>query len=222
MMTRKSISSGVTSGSVASDAAKKRGDKRTEDVRERVRTTMAAIEKEMASNEGIYPHRNGALSSAEVARRAGIHPTSFFTEKLRGLGVEVKSWLNNLKAEKVVGTVKVNRTLAQRLSDWKGQYEGLLQSHRDTELELQETQHQLAEARVIIEDFKRQVACLQGSTDRAKAGTALPLRPSKTDFTVELERAKKLEPENATLRERLTQAAPLKVVPLKPQKPPKD
>lgn len=120
MKPRESASTIIAPGNVARDAAKRRGDKRTEDVRARVRTTIAAIEKEMASNDGIYPYRNGAISSAEVARRAGIHPTSFFTEKLRDLGKEVKAWLDNLKAEKLVGSVKVNRTLAQRVSDWKG------------------------------------------------------------------------------------------------------
>jgi len=179
MTPKKSVSAGLASGNVARDAAKKRGAKRTEDVRARVRTTMTAIEEEMASNEGIYPLRNGALSSAEVARRAGIHPTSFFTEKLRDLGTEVKTWLDNLKTEKVVGSVKVNRTLAQRLSDWKGQYEGLLQSHRDTELELQETQHQLAEARRSIDDLERQLASLRGSADRANTGKVMPLRSRK-------------------------------------------
>jgi len=179
MTPRKSVSTSLASSNVARDAAKRRGEKRTEDVKARVRTTMTAIEKEMASNEGIYPHRNGALSSAEVARRAGIHPTSFFTEKLRDLGAEVKTWLDNLKTEKVVGSVKVNRTLAQRLSDWKRQYEGLLQSHRDTELELQETQHQLAQARRSIDDLEGQLASLRGLTDRTNTGKVMPLRSRK-------------------------------------------
>lgn len=180
MTPTKSPSTDQLSGNGARDAAKKRGDKRTKDVQGRVRETMATIEKEMASNDGIYPHRNGALSSAEVSRRAGVHPTSLFTEKLRDLGVEVKTWLANIKAEKVVGSVKVNRTLAERLSDWKGHYEGLLQSHRDTELELQETEHQLAEARRTIEDLERQVASLRGSPDRINSGKVLTL-PSGRD-----------------------------------------
>jgi len=164
---------------VAQQAAKKRGAKRTEDVCSRVRATMASIEKEMEANEGIYPHKNGALSSAEVARRAGIHPTSFFTDKLRDLGGEVKDWLANLKREKVVGSVKAHRTLATRVGDWKKLYDGLLQSHRDTELELQEAEHQLSEAQKSIEELTRENARLKQRAADVASEKVVPLRPKK-------------------------------------------
>lgn len=177
-MTNKASLASVTGDSTKS-AARKRGEKRTADVRARVKAAMSAIESEMAANEGIYPHRNGAVSAAEVARRAGIHPTSFFTEKLADLGSEVKHWLEGLKAEKVVGSTKAKKTLAARVSDWKRLYEALLQSHRDTELELQEEQHLHAEARKRVEALERENArltTLLGGTEKRKVVT---LRSSK-------------------------------------------
>lgn len=179
MTIRKPIRAAFSRRGVAQQAAKKRGEKRTEDVRARVKATMAVIEKEMESNDGIYPHRNGALSAAEVARRAGIHPTSFFTDKLRDLGAEVKDWLAVLKREKVVGSVKVHKTLAARIEDWKKLYDGLLQSHRDTELELQETQHQLGEALKNIRELKREHAQLKQLAADAASKRVVPLRPKK-------------------------------------------
>jgi triphosphoribosyl-dephospho-CoA synthetase len=160
----------------ANQAARKRGAKRTADVRARVKDAISEIEKEMAANEGIYPHGKGALSAAEVARRAGIHPTSFFTEKLKDLGDEVRRWLLDLKKEKIVGSVKVGRALAERLRDWRQQYEGLLQSHRDTELDLQETQFQLTEARERIEALERQVARLQDAAGSIPTERIVPFR----------------------------------------------
>lgn len=179
MKAKKPGKAGFSRGGVAKQAAQKRGEKRTEDVRAKVKGTMAAIEQEMASNDGIYPHRNGALSAAEVARRAGIHPTSFYTDKLRDLGEEVRTWLDELKREKVVGSVKVKKTLATRIEDWKKLYEGLLQSHRDTELELQEAQYQLSEARKSIKELEQQKARLEQLAGEAASKKVVPLRPKK-------------------------------------------
>lgn len=179
MKTKKPAEAGFSRKGFAKQAAQKRGEKRTEDVRTRVQATMAAIEQEMASNDGIYPHRNGALSAAEVARRADIHPTSFYTDKLRTLGEEVRDWLDELKREKVVGSVKVKKSLATRIEDWKKLYEGLLQSHRDTELELQETQHQLSEAQKRIKQLEQQKARPEQVAGEAASKKVVPLRPKK-------------------------------------------
>ena len=179
MTAKKSVEAAFSKKGVAKQAAQKRGEKRTEEVRSKVKATMTAIEDEMASNDGIYPHRNGALSAAEVARRAGIHPTSFFTDKLRDLGDEVRNWLADLKREKVVGAVKVQKTLATRIEDWKKLYEGLLQSHRDTELELQEAQHQLSEAQKSVKELEQQNARLEQLAGVAASKKVVPLRPKK-------------------------------------------
>ena len=179
MKTKKPVGAGFSRRGVAKRAAQKRGEKRTEDVRAKVKATMVAIEQEMASNDGIYPHRNGALSAAEVARRADIHPTSFYTEKLRTLGEEVRDWLDELKREKVVGSVKVQKTLATRIEDWKKLYEGLLQSHRDTELELQETQHRLSEVQKSVKELEQQKVRLEQLVGDAASKKVVPLRPRK-------------------------------------------
>ncbi|ANB71150.1 hypothetical protein BCh11DRAFT_04144 [Burkholderia sp. Ch1-1] len=141
------------------ERALERGAQRTEDVQQRVRMLMADIEDEMARNEGIYPHNGGALSGAEIARRAGIHPTTLFSPKQRDFGSEVKQWLERIKEGKVVGRGPVRRELADRIADWKALYDGLAQSHRDTELELQQTEADLEKAR-------GEIKTLQATVDR--------------------------------------------------------
>lgn len=145
--------------------ALERGAQRTEDIQQRVRKLLADIEDEMTRNGGVYPHNGGALSGAEVARRAGIHPTTLFSPKQRDLGAEVKQWLARVKDGKVVGRGRVRRELVDRISDWKALYDGLAQSHRDTELELQQTEANLEKAR-------GEIKTLQATVDRLTAQLA--------------------------------------------------
>ncbi len=72
-------------------------DSNTEQTITRVRDLMTTIQKEMAANEGIYPHNKGAVSLAEVARRAGIRPRTFHNGRYLELAEEVKQWLVTLK-----------------------------------------------------------------------------------------------------------------------------
>ncbi|MBB2777878.1 UNVERIFIED_ORG: hypothetical protein HNP28_003220 [Comamonas terrigena] len=158
MLDKKSSKSSASKSELA--AARKRGDKRTADVRKRVFAAMSVIEVEMNANNDIYPHRNGSLSIAEVARRANIHPTSFYTEKLKGLGAEVKIWLNKIKNQKLVGSGKVKKTLTARVGEWKKLYDGLLQSHHVSELELQQAQADLLDSKNKIIELEKDIARL--------------------------------------------------------------
>lgn len=159
------------------ERALERGHQRSDDVRERVRSVMKTIEKEMDGNDGIYPHNKGALSSAEVARRANVHPTTLFSAKQRALGEEVKQWLETIKTRKVVGRGPVRRDLASRLADWRRLYDGLAQSHRDTELELQQTQADLERARMDTEGLKRENEQLKRLLDVASMRKVVTLQP---------------------------------------------
>ncbi|MBW0169687.1 MAG: hypothetical protein KXJ61_05605 [Hydrogenophaga sp.] len=138
--------------------ALERGQHRSAETRSQVLSAMAAIEQEMAANNGIYPQNGGAVSAAEVARRAGVHSTTFFSPKQRDLGQEVRSWLSFLKGRHAISAKAVKRSLAERIADWKQLYEELAQSHRDTELQLQQLEAELAKARV-------QLGALSGERD---------------------------------------------------------
>jgi hypothetical protein len=156
-----------------------RGEMRSSDTRGRVEAAMAAIEQEMTANDGIYPHNNGALSGAEVARRAGVHPTTLFSPKQRTLGGEVKDWLEALKKRKTVGAGPVRRALADRIADWRQMYEGLAQSHRDTELLLQQTQVDLESTAKQLEQVLLERDALREQLAKRGPSTVVALPPKR-------------------------------------------
>jgi len=157
--------------------ALERGQQRSAEIRSRVLAAMATIEQEMAANEGIYPHNGGAVSAAEVARRAEVHTTTFHSPKQRELGEEVRDWLEGLKKRHTISVATVKRSLAERISDWKELYEGLAQSHRDTELQLQQTEAELEQMRAQLAAVSGERDTLREQLAKASGGAVVPLRP---------------------------------------------
>jgi hypothetical protein len=154
------------------DSALARGAKAAEKNHERVRETMVEVQREMAENEGIYPHNKGGLSLAEVARRAGIHPFTFHKPRYQALAEEVKLWLETLKQKTVVGRVRVRKELGVRVQEWKELYDDLLETHRVTETDLALAQSRLEEAVKENEQLRLQLA------DSAKL-KVVSMRPKK-------------------------------------------
>lgn len=155
-------------------AALARYDAQAAQSHERVRQIMRTIQKEMAANEGIYPHNKGAVSMAEVARRADIHPFTFHKPRYLELSKEVKAWLETLKQGAVLGRGRVRKELGTRVQEWKRLYEDLLEAHR-----ISETDREYAEARlkeVLLENEQlRQRLSEQGTLK------VVPIRPNNAD-----------------------------------------
>ncbi|WP_197386309.1 hypothetical protein [Ralstonia pseudosolanacearum] len=132
-----------------SAAALARYDANAERAHDGVRAMLATIRNEIAENEGVYPHNKGALSLAEIARRAGIHPQTFHKPRYVELAAEVKAWLKALKQEAsgvVVGRMRVRSELGSRLLAWKHLYEELLETHRISETDLALVEAKLEDA----------------------------------------------------------------------------
>ncbi|CBJ39322.1 conserved protein of unknown function [Ralstonia solanacearum CMR15] len=153
-------------------AALARHTSNAQDIHERVRAVMKAIQEEMAANQGIYPHNQGAVSLAEVARRAEIHPVTFHKKRYVDLVEEVKEWLEILKQGAVVGRMRVRKALGTRIQEWKQLYEDLLDSHRLAETDLAYAEARLDE--VLVENEK-----LQQRVDDLTKQKVVQLRPVK-------------------------------------------
>jgi len=147
-----------------------RHDNNAAKVHERVRKTMDAIKQEVAGNDGIYPRNGGAVSLAEIARRAEIHPNTFYKDRYVELGKEVTSWLETLKVNAVVGRVRVRTEVGARLQQWKDLYHDLLESHRIAETDLAYALARLEESQSELEKLRRQLA-------EVSAPRIVPLRP---------------------------------------------
>lgn len=118
-------------------AAKVRHDANTQQAYKRVREVMQLIQQEMAANQGIYPQNKGAVSLAEVARRADMHPVTFHKPNYQNfIDNEVKPWLEGLKSRALVGTKRVHKELGTRVQEWKQLYNDLLESHQISETDL--------------------------------------------------------------------------------------
>ncbi len=155
-------------------AALARYDSQAAQSHERVRHVMQAIQQEMAANEGIYPHNKGAVSMAEVARRAEIHPLTFHKPRYLELGKEVKTWLETLKQGAVVGQGRVRKELGTRIQEWKKLYEDLLETHRISETDLQYAEARLKKVLLENEQLRQQLS-------QQKTLKVVPIRPKKPD-----------------------------------------
>ena len=137
---------------------------------ERVRGVLRTIQEEIAANGGTYPNNKGAVSMAEVARRAQIHPFTFHKPRYQKLGKEVKAWLVTLKQGSIVGRLRVRKELGTRVLEWKELYEDLLEAHRISETDLAH-----AEAR-LDEVSKENAALRQALASRAPLKVVPPQR----------------------------------------------
>ena len=158
--------------------ALKQGTGRAEAVVTAIRSAMKIIDQEVKANEGLYPHNGGALSLNELARRAEVHATTLFGSKYKGLKADVDSWLAAIKSTGFVTRHEAQKSVIERVAQWRELYEALLRSHRKTELDLQEATHLLEEAKTRTAQLEATLAKTPGATV-----ARLPQRssPSKKD-----------------------------------------
>ncbi|MFJ3372990.1 hypothetical protein [Pseudomonas sp. NPDC086251] len=156
-------------------AALARGKERTEEVEHKVLAAMDTITTEIKNNGGIYPHNGGAVSKNEVARRAGIGKTTFFTTKQAELNTRVEMWLDSLKKKETVGRMRVRLSFAERIKAWETKYHALENAHIKTELDLQSAQADLEEALALIGKLRDQNAALLEQLHMAGASKVIPI-----------------------------------------------
>ena len=148
-------------------AAAKRGAARTEKTLRQVEDAMRSIADDMANNGGIYPHNGGAVSMAEIARRAGINEATFYKKDNTALKERAALWLDTLKKKETVGRMRVRKTFQQRAESWKEKYDALQNRHIITELDLQRLQSE-------NEDLQRKYDAL---LEQMRAGAASKVTP---------------------------------------------
>lgn len=148
-------------------AAAKRGAAKTAKVHKQVDNAIRAITEEMQANGGIYPHNGGAVSMAEIARRAGINEATFYKKDNTALKERAALWLDTLKKKETVGRMRARKTFQQRAESWKEKYDALQNRHIITELQLQQLQSE-------HEKLQRDYDAL---LDQMRAGAASKVTP---------------------------------------------
>lgn len=123
-------------------AAAKRGAEKTAKVHRQVDDAIRAIAEEMQANGGIYPSNGGAVSMAELARRAGINEATLYKKSNAALKERAVLWLDALKKKETVGRVQVRRSYQECAEGWHEKYKALETRHGITELQFQQLQAQ--------------------------------------------------------------------------------
>lgn len=155
--------------------ALEQGSHRTEAVVAAVRAAMKTIEKDIDAHDGIYPANKGALSRNEVYRRAGIHNTTLYDDRYKSLRADLTAWFNKIKETSVTGRGRVRREISSRVADWRQRYEGVVNSHRKTELDLQEAERKLEAAEDSIAKLTKDNERLQQALIKATAGKVVAI-----------------------------------------------
>lgn len=160
-------------------AAIKRGAARTAQMEKQVTDAMQTIKGDIQANGGIYPHNGGAVSMAELARRANINESSFYKKGNEKLKERASLWLNTLKKKETVGRMRVKKELSQRANDWHKKYDALEQCHILTELQLQACEAELEQERMSFEErianLEKENAVLRDELRKAGASRITPL-----------------------------------------------
>ncbi|MEJ5152862.1 hypothetical protein [Comamonas sp. MYb396] len=120
-------------------AASKRGADRMARTLKLVTDAMTQISEEIKCNSGIYQRNGGAVSMAEIARRAGINEATLYKKINVGLKEKAAIWLAALNISQTVGRKRVRQNLQQRALDWKERHDALQSRHILTELQLQKS-----------------------------------------------------------------------------------
>lgn len=114
-----------------------------------VESALKSIAREIEDNGGTFPRARGTVHFAEVMRVAKVDRKTLvrggYVDLLKKVDEALKTF-NPLAAEVKVEEPEPKakrRKASERAQAWKEQFEGLAQSHRDTELELQQLQSDL-------------------------------------------------------------------------------
>jgi hypothetical protein len=121
-------------------AAAKRGAAKTARVYQQVEDAIRAIADEMQANGGVYPNNGGAVSIAEIARRARINEATLYKKSNTTLKERVSLWLDTLKKKETVGRMRVRKSHQQRAESWHEKYKALETRYGITELQFQQLQ----------------------------------------------------------------------------------
>ncbi len=119
-------------------------EKKREATIRKLTDAMKAIEIDIQANDNLYPFNGGAVTQAEVCRRAGVSKTLLQAPSHKvSTKIMVDKWVADLNERLITGRKNIRRAVTARVDDWKQQHEYLRNSYHIDMLKLEE-----AEARV--------------------------------------------------------------------------
>jgi hypothetical protein len=123
----------------------------------RLQRSMADIEREIASNEGIYSHNKGRVTQAEVLRRARVGVSTLQSAPHKNTTrTTLNMWLADVGGRVVRGHKKIRRTVAERADAWRERYDEIAAAWAVAELEFIDAKNEVTALKARISELERE------------------------------------------------------------------
>lgn len=140
------------------------------------KAAMAAIEKDVDTNGGVYPLNDGRVTVQEVLRRAGLSKAALEKGHHRALKIAVTDWVA-LSSRKIAGGAKtIRKVVTQRVDDANDRVREIQQAWAEAELEYVEAQNEMVRLKTENEALRREVDTLR---EAASQGKIVPIRKDR-------------------------------------------
>jgi hypothetical protein len=150
---------------------------------EKIANALRDIERDVESNNGLYPLNGGRITQQEVLRRAALSPA--FLEKSRNKKVKahVTQWLHGVNGQILRGAKTIRRTITARVSEVTDEVKAIRQVWAEAELEYVHARQMVLEIKVTNAALEKANAALKNEVAKLKAQLAgkniVPLRRSE-------------------------------------------
>lgn len=110
----------------------------------KLKKAMNDIEKDIESNEGLYPYNGGRLSQAELCRRATVTNVALQSESHKTTTlIWVKKWLERIHHGLTTGKKLVRKKVTDRAESWKEQHAALATAYNIAMIEYGELENRV-------------------------------------------------------------------------------
>lgn len=122
---------------------------------------MKAIELDIQANGNLYPFNGGAVTQAEVCRRAGVSKALLQAPAHKtSTKVMVDSWVAKINARLITGHTNVRRAVTERADDWKQQHDYLRNSYHIDMCKLEEAEALIKKLSKEVTELREENAAL--------------------------------------------------------------
>ena len=133
-----------------------------------IKAAMAEIARELAENDGIYPHNKGRLSMAEVCRRAGVHSITMagaaHCDTTRPM---VQSWIKQVWT--IRGRAKVRKVITRRSDEADERYRWIASQFQAMyQIEIPRRDEEIATLQRRVKELEATNAQLQDEISRGR------------------------------------------------------
>ncbi len=148
-------------GSRFAAAGRRAAEHRRLDTREKCRTAIRGIEKDVQNNSGLYPYNKGRITLQEVLRRAGLSAGVLEKPQHRDLKDGIAERVRNANKQIVRGARSIRRNVNTRVLNINEDLGAIRQAWAEAELEHAECRAKVADLTLENATLKNQIRALR-------------------------------------------------------------